>query len=173
MKSPCVLNIRHPRRFAPERKYILDVLFGESLGVQYVTTESEQGYVSIGLVDASSEPSTQKEIRVADVFFRTPEEHWLTRSSLPALTFDGCRAEEAEWLGMSTPDSIPVLFGRRLPNNRYFSEDAQGIKDGPHGFSSTLLAADFCNVVRTPLTPLSPCGTRCSSPGGRHRTFDA
>lgn len=51
MKPPCVLNIRHP--IAPERKYILDVLFGEFLGVQYGTTESEQGHISIGLVVAS------------------------------------------------------------------------------------------------------------------------
>ena len=39
--------------------------------------------------------------------------------------------------------------------------------------SPTMPSADFCNAVRKPLNLLSPCGTRCRSPGVRHRTFDA
>jgi hypothetical protein len=97
------LRIRHPPGRPRERRYAFDVVFREFLGIDYEAAEdASSDHVRIDRGDGS-----QTVVTVDDQFFRTPDDRWLRRESLPVSPLArwrpsaGAAAAEAD---------VPVLF---------------------------------------------------------------
>jgi hypothetical protein len=75
------LLVETPPGYEPERRYILDVVLTDWLGLGYELRTAERAGVRIALAE---EPDGA-EVHLPDVLFGTPPEQWLTEASLPTL----------------------------------------------------------------------------------------
>lgn len=107
-KEPNLLKVKTPSTYLPERTYILHVLLGEFLGLDYELQPSESLTETIITDD-------QNTLTITDIFFKTPESKWLTPASLPKLPL-------STWTSFSHPEiaDLPIIFGQRLRENEYF-----------------------------------------------------
>jgi hypothetical protein len=92
------LEVEAPGSYEAERRYILDVMLGERLGLDWRLRLDERPDVRI-----TSPGDSTRCVRVPDVLFATPPRDWLAPAALPArpLTWT-----EAPW-----GQRVPVLFG--------------------------------------------------------------
>ncbi len=100
-----MLIVEHSSRFAPERKYVLRVLLGEILGLDFEVIPANRSNVVIRDADCSAC------IEMPDVLFSTEPENWLMPASLPVEPLQ--RVSVCE-LGVSTSrleEPLPVIFG--------------------------------------------------------------
>jgi hypothetical protein len=74
------LVVEAPPGYEPERRYILDVVLADWLGLAYELRTTERDDVRIAL---AAEPDGAA-VAVPDVLFATPEDEWLTEASLPS-----------------------------------------------------------------------------------------
>jgi hypothetical protein len=86
------LLVETPPGYDAERRYILGVVLGDRLGLDWTLRTEERADVRIGLAEDPQGPC----VRVPDVLFATPREQWLTPASLPSV-------EHA--------DGLPVIYG--------------------------------------------------------------
>jgi len=107
------LVVRAPNTREAERRYILDVVLGEWLGLDYELILEARSDVSLRVRDDAS----NAELRLADVLLATPEHDWLSARSLPARPVERFDFEAAQ---LARPDSadvsqpvrpLPILFG--------------------------------------------------------------
>jgi hypothetical protein len=75
------LLVEAPPGYEPERRYILDVVLADWLGLAYELQTAERRDVRIALAE---EPDGA-EVTLPDVLFATPPDDWLTEASLPTL----------------------------------------------------------------------------------------
>ena len=111
------LLIKHPLNYGPERSYILDVICGEFLGLEFAAMPEARDDVSISFPDSGAE------LRVADVLFSTPETGWLQSQSLPALPLEQWHLPEdiaaSANIGLET---VPVLYGKPLEPGNFIAQ---------------------------------------------------
>lgn len=69
----------HPITYAPERAYVLRVLFRDFLGLDFVAEASDRVDTQITLCGDHGD----RKLVIADQLFQTPESKWLTPLSLP------------------------------------------------------------------------------------------
>jgi hypothetical protein len=87
-----MLLVEAPPGHEPERRYVLDVVLGDRLGLDWEVRIADRPDVRISRADDPGGAS----VRLPDVLFATRPEDWLTRASLPAVRFR---------------DGLPVLYG--------------------------------------------------------------
>jgi hypothetical protein len=78
--------------YEPERRYILEVVLGEWLGLDWELRAADRDEVRIGL----AEDPDGRSVLVPDVLFATRPEDWLTVASLPP---------------MRSANDLPILYG--------------------------------------------------------------
>lgn len=110
-----MLIVTHPPTYIPERDYVLSVILGEFLGLEYRTRVADCLEVSItreGCADG-------RVLTMSDQLFQTPQEQWLTPLALPPRPIrvwnaipDGLRERLLE-------SSVPVLYGRQLSSGAF------------------------------------------------------
>ena len=123
--------IHHPPDHAAERAYILDVMFGAFLGLEFTTVPEVRDDVKISFPDAGAE------LRVADVLFRTSEMEWLQPQSLPVLPLAQWQLPENIVESMNVElDSVPVLFGRHTESGAFIARRDSTIDLGLDIFGS-------------------------------------
>ncbi|HEX7300624.1 MAG TPA: polysaccharide deacetylase family protein [Solirubrobacteraceae bacterium] len=87
------LVVEVPSGYEPERRYILDVVLSDWLGLEWRLRQSALGDVRIALAEDPDGPA----VVLPDVLFATPPDQWLTPASLPAVR--------------RAADGLPVLYG--------------------------------------------------------------
>ena len=96
------LVVEAPGSYEPERRYILDVILGERLGLDWRLCLRDRSDVRIAL---AADPSGS--VLVPDVLFATPAVDWLTPAALPARPLAWREASE----GTASGQRLPVLYG--------------------------------------------------------------
>jgi peptidoglycan/xylan/chitin deacetylase (PgdA/CDA1 family) len=103
--------VEAPETHPAERRYVLDVVLGEWLGLEYRLVTNGSPLVTIRAVD----DDRGGRLTLPDVLLATPPDEWLTAASLPVLP---CRVVEIDNVGppigaRRTPgsSSLPVLYG--------------------------------------------------------------
>jgi hypothetical protein len=86
------LLVDAPAAYEPERRYVLEVVLRDWLGLDWELRIADRDDVRIALVEAPDERC----VRVPDVLFATAPENWLTEASLPPVPSGG---------------SVPALYG--------------------------------------------------------------
>jgi len=103
-----VLLIGHPEGHHAERSYILDVLFHDFLGLDYVAAPHQDPFVTIRL----SDDDVGKRLDIAEVFFSKPQSEWLTEDSLPRRPLERWTAPAKSVLSVSLEGAqVPVIYG--------------------------------------------------------------
>ncbi len=98
------LTIKVPFSYPKERAYIIDVLFGKFLGLDYRIKTEDRSNILISLDGVKS-------IILPDILFKCPEEKWLTLDSLPEQPL---HIWDAHSLGLNcrlTSYQIPIIYG--------------------------------------------------------------
>jgi hypothetical protein len=75
------LLVEAPAAYEPERRYILEVVMGDWLGLDWELLMVDRDRVRIGLAEEPDGPA----VLVPDVLFATPPGDWLTVASLPTV----------------------------------------------------------------------------------------
>jgi len=87
------LLVDAPAGYEPERRYILDVIFSDWLGLDWTLRQGQRVDVRIAL----GEDPEGAAVVLPDVLFATAPEAWLTPASLPSVR--------------RAADGLPVLYG--------------------------------------------------------------
>jgi hypothetical protein len=90
------LLVEAPAAYEPERRYVLDVVLGDRLGLDWTLRVAERRDVRISRADDPDGPC----VRLPDGLFATPSEDWLTPASMPSVR---------------VRDGLPVLYGEPAP----------------------------------------------------------
>ena len=119
-----------PETYLPERAYVQNVLLKEFLGLNHEVVVHGKPEVVIKLKDSD------KTLVLADVLFQAPAEFWLKPQSLPQTPLPKFGATEVmPELNLCEPN-LPVLYGKPLQDEEYFSEQGQSIYLGIDIFGS-------------------------------------
>src|SRR4051812_47099659 len=113
------LLVQVPDSYKAERDYIASVLLGEFLGLEYQLKEERRQDVRLTL---KGDPS-QGEIILPDILFQTPQEKWLTVSSLPKQPLEWGTLPGALSEDRGGSSSLPIIYGKVLKNGTYYLED--------------------------------------------------
>jgi peptidoglycan/xylan/chitin deacetylase (PgdA/CDA1 family) len=89
------LLVEAPGGYEPERRYILDVILGDRLGLDWTLRTADRADVRISRADDPAGAC----VLVPDVLFATPEQDWLTAASMPDVRVVG---------------GLPVLYGSAI-----------------------------------------------------------
>src|SRR5215471_14926702 len=108
------LLIRHPLSREPERRYALDVVLREFLGLEYQTLAESRANTCI----SSGDERDGRHLIVPESLFSCPDNRWLTAESLPEPRLRRWSVprellDGSERLG----DELPVLFNEREPSS--------------------------------------------------------
>jgi hypothetical protein len=85
--------VEAPPTYGPERRYVLGVVLGDWLGLDWELRPADRADVRITV---AGEADDDRAVVVPDVLFATPLDAWLTAASLPEVTWH---------------DGLPVLYG--------------------------------------------------------------
>jgi len=96
------LLVRAPTTYLPERRYALDIVLSEWLGLDYILEAADHGPVTLHLVGDDQDA----EVVVPDLLFATTTESWLTEDSLPVLD-----RPLVPIVGLDPAAPLPVLYG--------------------------------------------------------------
>lgn len=99
------LRIAHPGGHEAERRYVLDVVFGDWLGLDHVGVAEDRTDVRISLADDADD----RTVVLSDAFFRRARDSWLEPRSLPASPLPRLRVpDELDELRALLPDVVKV-----------------------------------------------------------------
>jgi hypothetical protein len=106
------LSIRAPQSYLQERRYALDVVLGERLGLAFDLQPAVEPAVEIRLGGASGGAV----VSLPDRLFATPQRDWLTEASMPATplaagTLPEAAGAEARAVLSTLPGRLPILYG--------------------------------------------------------------
>jgi hypothetical protein len=96
-----MLHVKIPAAYTAERQYIIGVILGEFLGLDYRIEVMDRADVSLSRPDG-------REVILDDSFFQTLGSRWLTAASLPKQPLES-------WVlpGTVVQPQLPVIYGRR------------------------------------------------------------
>jgi hypothetical protein len=123
------LLVEIPSNYPNERDYILDVMLGEFLGLNYQVRRT-------GARDTRIAGSDGFELVIADQLFQTTSEAWLTKDSLPQQPLQSWDVSEDLVDLRLVSTKIPVIYGEILPNGRYLRNDENSLHLGLDIFGS-------------------------------------
>lgn len=103
------LIIETPDTRAPERDYILRVILGDFLSLDWQRVPSDRKDACITLQDHSGE------IRMPDILLETPDQDWLTPQSLPAQPLPVWDSNELGLPITLVNQYLPVIYGDPHP----------------------------------------------------------
>lgn len=113
-----MINVYVPSTYSRERLYILSIIFGELLGLDYHVVESAKG---------TDEPSWVIELwgqdgrlALADVFFPIAKEQWLGVGSLPVRPLREWRVLDDLPEARVLASTIPVIYGHDPAQSGFF-----------------------------------------------------
>lgn len=128
-ESQWKLRISCPDNNRPEREYIISVLIGEGLGLNYSIHYDQHKETRIELEKDSSNAT----LTLVDVLFQTSSSLWLSKETCPISPLARIVPQDCQH---QLTESLPVLFGRPLANGLHcFIHDA-GIELGLDVFGS-------------------------------------
>ena len=100
-----MLKVETPEGYSDERRYILGVVLGDWLGLDWELEQVNRNDVRITLSGGSGE------VLLPDILFRTPDNKWLTAATMPKQLLAVWECREPG-LGFKLVDStIPVIYG--------------------------------------------------------------
>ena len=102
-----MIRIACAATYAPERKYILEVMLRDFLGLDYRVQVEDRPDWRLCL----DENPGAGAIYVPDVLFRVPTEDWLTPSSMPRETIARCSTNQTPHETSNPEAGLPVLYG--------------------------------------------------------------
>jgi hypothetical protein len=116
--------VRIPPRYEAERRYVLGVVLGDWLGLEWRAEVHGLADVHIGLAG-----DDERRVTVPDVLFATDEARWLTTSALPREPLRW-RSVGAVGAGVLTAtERLPVLYGSPTGDDRPLAElDDTGVR---------------------------------------------
>jgi hypothetical protein len=103
-----MLTIELNPTYQSEREYIVAVLLGEFLGLDYRIDYRRRADVQISADDGCS-------LRMADVFFQTSESQWLTARSLPSRNIKQFDPGQVGAGSGVNAVRVPLIFGEPVP----------------------------------------------------------
>lgn len=101
------LIIKTPDTRAPERNYILSVLLGDFLGLDWQRVPSDRTDISITLQGHSGE------IRMPDILLQTRDQDWLTPKSLPSQPLTVWDIGKLALPISLTDSKLPIIYGEQ------------------------------------------------------------
>jgi hypothetical protein len=107
-----MIHITTPTSYTQERRYILDVIFQEFLGISYTHEISEDKTSQITLT------INNRTITLPDTFFRTAESRWLKKESLPYQPLNVWQVPPTIVHRCCAP-TIPIIYGISPENIEY------------------------------------------------------
>lgn len=116
-----------------ERRYAVEVVFGDLLGVEHRVAAGAGPDVRITV------PNAAGEVRVADELFGRVDTDWSDRRWLPARPLERWDTADAGTAARLVRPTVPVLFGRRLGNGSYLEVDQATTTLGLDVFGSAFL----------------------------------
>lgn len=132
------LIVSVPDTYLPERTYILSVLMGDFLGLDYAVTTHGRPEVAIQIANIND-----RILILEDTLFQTPARQWLDLKSLP-------RSPSPRWIvADDLPEAtiidreLPVLYGRQLANGKFFKQ-----QNGLVHFGLDILGSSFFMLTR-------------------------
>ena len=108
-----MLIVHVPNTYIPERKYIIQTLMHNFLGINIHLLTEERSDVLIEIND--NETGTM--LRIADILFQTPKNQWLTQNPLPKQPlpiWDTAKTCPDVSLGSS---KLPIIYGNEVSSN--------------------------------------------------------
>ena len=117
--------VRAPGGRGPERRYALDLVLGEWLGLRYELEAGPESQLSIQL---AGDPS-DRTLVIPDILLATPAEAWLTNGSLPRGPLPRVRipGHDGGSGGPRGATPLPVLFGEPAEDGPAWRETAAGL----------------------------------------------
>ncbi len=124
MTPQMTLCVESPAGYEAERRYILDVVLGDWLGLDWeLRTTARRGDVRITLtgdgVDGGG-GTPGRCVLVPDILFGTPEGDWLSPRSLPATPLRVREVGDPGSTALQAGQRLPVIYGR--PEQRFPDE---------------------------------------------------
>ncbi len=110
------LLIEAPASRLPERRYIIQTLLGEFLGLDWQLVEAERTSVRITLGGARGA------IELPDILFSTSTEQWLSAASLPKLPISRWDTSSLGLPITLVAQWLPVIYGDTVPTARRSSD---------------------------------------------------
>ena len=124
-----MLQVQIPAELDSARRYSVDVLLGEFLGVLYeIELRDDISSVKIVLDD--------RELLVSDVFFRRAEVAWLQPNSLPSLPLTSWDTSLDLPEAVLIKSQVPVIFGEPVSGNEFLLRDGNRLHLGLDVFGS-------------------------------------
>ena len=111
------LTVELPPGREPERRYAVEVVLGDFLGLDFTVAPGTSG----SLIIRDANESSARELVVADVFFAGSDAAWLDPRSLPSEPLSRW-APPAELDPARGTDRLPVLFGKPNPAGSYLEQ---------------------------------------------------
>lgn len=102
-----MIRIACAATYAPERKYILEVMLRDFLGLDYRVQVEDRPDWRLCL----DENPGGGAICIPDVMFRFPADEWLTPASMPRDPIAHCSADQSPLEASQPENSLPVLYG--------------------------------------------------------------
>jgi peptidoglycan/xylan/chitin deacetylase (PgdA/CDA1 family) len=142
-----------PEGYAGERRYVLDVIFAEWLGLDYDVVRTDGPGVAIRM---AGDPENL-EVTLPDVLFSTSRDAWLTARSMPALPLAHLPGDALGPLrpnpnaprGDSLAAPLPILFGDPDASGRPWRVTENGVSIPIDIFGSVFfLLTRYEEVVR-------------------------
>lgn len=132
MAGRIVLTVRIPNSRYNERKYIISVLLGDFLGLDYTLVGGSVEKTTITCNDDNSSA-----LIIADVFFPIADKNWLSASSMPREPLQHCPLQEGLRLPTGSPSSVPVIYGLPVSEGSWFDFSDRQIEIGIDIFGSS------------------------------------
>ena len=117
------LLIGAPERRVPERRYVLDVVFSEWLGLDYELRFHDQPEVSIRL----AEDDDSKTLVVPDLLLSIGDDAWLTERAMPSLPLRRLEPDPTDARHGPSSRPVMVLFESADPSPRGWRQTPTGI----------------------------------------------
>jgi len=113
-----MLTIKIPPLYMNEHRYIIDVIFGEFLGLAVDVEVEDREDVLITAGD-------ERQLYLCDVFFAMPQARWLREASLPALPLAEFDVHTLPFPVKTVHEKVPIIYGQQMDNSRYvkYTED--------------------------------------------------
>jgi peptidoglycan/xylan/chitin deacetylase (PgdA/CDA1 family) len=123
-----MLTVQVPPNFQPERNYILAVLLGEFLGIDYQVTITDSPHLRISNDD-------ERSLTISDCFFATDK--WLQSESLPSQPLAKWDLDQTVIDAVVIDGHIPVIYGDDPQQANFFERSPNKISLGLDIFGSS------------------------------------
>jgi hypothetical protein len=119
------LVVQAPDGYRQERCYILGVVLGDWLGLDWRLVTHERPDLRISVAENPDGPA----VTMPDVLFGTARDSWLTASALPSTPLPRRRVGEAAAGVLDAEEQLPVLYGDSSPTSTDLAEQcSRGVR---------------------------------------------